>query len=84
MESAIICFCQYRNLFIILIITLVLCLLYLYLYSITVITIHIKDKFIISINHFIIANTKKYLQSDWLKGVQYWSYLYSVFNICNL
>ena len=30
----------------------------------------------------IIANTKKYLQSDWLRGVQYWLYLYSVFNIC--
>ena len=27
---------------------------------------------------------KKYLQSDWLKGVQYWPYLYSVFNICTL
>ena len=25
---------------------------------------------------------KKYLQSDWLRGVQYWPYLYSVFNIC--
>ena len=32
----------------------------------------------------IIANTKKYLQSDWLREVQYWPYLYSVFNICTL
>ena len=32
----------------------------------------------------IIANTKKYLQSDWLTGVQYWPYLYSFFNICTL
>ena len=32
----------------------------------------------------IIAYTKKYLQSDWLRGVQYWLYLYSVFNICTL
>ena len=31
-----------------------------------------------------IANTKKYLQSDWLRGVQYWPYLYYVFNICTL
>ena len=29
-----------------------------------------------------IAGTKKYLQSDWVRGVQYWPYLYSVFNIC--
>ena len=28
----------------------------------------------------VIANTKKYLQSDWLRGVQYRPYLYSVFN----
>ena len=27
---------------------------------------------------------EKYLQSDWLRGVQYWPYLYSVFNICTL
>ena len=32
----------------------------------------------------IIAYTKKYLQSDWLRGVQYWPYLYSIFNICTL
>ena len=32
----------------------------------------------------IIAYTKKYLQSDWLRGAQYWRYLYSVFNICIL
>ena len=32
----------------------------------------------------VIANTKKYLQSDWPRGVQYWPYLYSVFNICAL
>ena len=32
----------------------------------------------------IIANTKKCLQSDWVRGVQYWSYLYSAFNICTL
>ena len=29
----------------------------------------------------IIASTEKYLQSDWLRGVQYWTYLYSAFNI---
>ena len=33
---------------------------------------------------FIIVNMKKYLQSDWLRGEQYWSYLCSVFNICTL
>ena len=33
---------------------------------------------------FVIAYTKKYLQSDWLRGVHYWPYLYSVFNICTL
>ena len=33
---------------------------------------------------YFIANTKKYLQSYWLRGVQYWPYLYSVFNICTL
>ena len=27
---------------------------------------------------------KKYLQSDWPRGVQYWPYLYSLFNICTL
>ena len=26
----------------------------------------------------VITNTKKYLQSDWLRGVQYFQYLYSV------
>ena len=31
-----------------------------------------------------IANTEKYLQFDWLRGVQYWPYLYSVFNTCTL
>ena len=31
-----------------------------------------------------IAKMEKYLQSDWLRGVQYWPDLYSVFNICNL
>ena len=31
--------------------------------------------------HHVIAYTKKYLQSDWLREVQY---LYSVFNICTL
>ena len=36
----------------------------------------------IHIIYIFIANTKKYLQSDWLRGVQYWPYLYSVFNIC--
>ena len=30
---------------------------------------------------FIIAYTKKYLQTDWVRGVQYWPYLYPVFNI---
>ena len=33
---------------------------------------------------WIIANTKKYLLSHWLRGVQYWPYLYSVFNISTL
>ena len=28
----------------------------------------------------IVIYMKKYLQSDWLRGVQYWLYLYSVFN----
>ena len=28
------------------------------------------------------SDTKKYLQSDWLRGVQYWPYLHPVFNIC--
>ena len=32
----------------------------------------------------LIANTKNYLQSGWVKAVQYWSYLYSVFDICTL
>ena len=30
----------------------------------------------------VIFNTKKYVQSDWVRGVQYWLNLYSVFNIC--
>ena len=30
------------------------------------------------------VNTKKYLQSDWVRAVQYWPYLYSVLNICTL
>ena len=34
--------------------------------------------------HTFIAHKKKYLQSDWLRGVQHWPYLYSVFNICTL
>ena len=28
--------------------------------------------------------TRKNLQSDWLRGVQYWPYLYFVYNICTL
>ena len=32
----------------------------------------------------LIANTKKYLQFDWLRGVQYWPYLHSVLNISTL
>ena len=32
----------------------------------------------------LIANTKKYLKFDWVRGVQYWPYLYSVFSICTL
>ena len=32
----------------------------------------------------VIACTKKYLQSDCLRGIQYWPYLYFVFNICTL
>ena len=27
----------------------------------------------------VIANTKEYLPSDWVRGVQYWLYLHSVF-----
>ena len=30
------------------------------------------------------ANTRKYLQYDWVRGVQHWPYLHSVFNICTL
>ena len=37
-----------------------------------------------TVNYSVIAYTKKYLQSDWLRGEQYWPYLYSVFNICTL
>ena len=33
---------------------------------------------------YLFANTEKYLQSDWLRGVKYWPYLYSFFNICTL
>ena len=32
----------------------------------------------------VIANMKKCLQSDWARGVQYWPYLYYIFNICTL
>ena len=32
--------------------------------------------------YIYIVYTKKYLHSDWLRGLQYWPYLYSVFNIC--
>ena len=32
----------------------------------------------------LIAYTKKYPQSELLRGVQYWPYLYPVFNICTL
>ena len=32
----------------------------------------------------IITNTKKYLQSHWVRGVQYWPYLYSVFHTLTL
>ena len=32
----------------------------------------------------LIPNRKKYLQSDWVRGIQYWPYLYSAFNIYNL
>ena len=30
------------------------------------------------------VEAKKHLQCDWLRGVQRWPYLYSVFNICTL
>ena len=33
---------------------------------------------------FFITKTRKYLQSDQLRGVQYWLYLYSAFSICIL
>ena len=46
--------------------------------------IYIKHiTYIIFICPFI-AYTKKYLQSDSLRGVQYWPYLYSTLNICTL
>ena len=32
----------------------------------------------------LIANTKKYLQCDWVRGIQYWLYLQFVFNICTI
>ena len=32
----------------------------------------------------LIAITKRYLQSDWLRGVQYWPNLYSILNIFTL
>ena len=32
--------------------------------------------------YIYIAYMKKYLQSDCLRGVEYCSYLYSVYNIC--
>ena len=37
-----------------------------------------------NVKHTLIVKTKKYLQSDWLRGVQYWPNLYNVFNICTL
>ena len=37
-----------------------------------------------SIVLLVITNTTKNLQSDWLREVKYWPYLYSVFNICTL
>ena len=42
--------------------------------------------FLLHINYIfiIIANSKKYLQFDWLRGVQYWPYLYFVLNTCTL
>ena len=43
-----------------------------------------KDIFKLNAVIVIIANAKKYLQSDWVRGVQYWPYLYSVFNIYTL
>ena len=53
----------------------------MYFFSIKINLYSIKCAFIIS---KLIAYTKKYLQSDWLRGVQHWSYLYSFFNICIL
>ena len=52
-------------------------------YCICVIYLQILAYICLDIN-IIIANMKKYLQSDWLRVVQYWPYLYSVFNICTL
>ena len=44
--------------------------------------IYISDKLVIACFSrtvtAIITNTKKYMQSNWLRGVQYWPYLYSV------
>ena len=53
----------------------------MYFFSIKINLYSIKCVFIIS---KLIAYTKKYLQSDWLRGVQHWSYLYSFFNMCIL
>ena len=44
----------------------------------------IKEKMYNGIIYNVITYTKKYLQPDWLRGVQYWPHLYSVFNICTL
>ena len=41
--------------------------LYIYVYEYMYICMYI---------YVFIAYTKKYLQSDWLRGVQYWPYLY--------
>ena len=39
-------------------------------------TLHWKNCHEYKMVYTLIANTKKYLQSEWLRGVQYWLYLY--------
>ena len=48
---------------------------------------HIQDKLLPDVVLYLcllIPYRKKYLQSDWLRRVQYCPYLYTVFNVCTL
>ena len=62
--------------------TLINLLIVVHLYLILFLIDTVCDK-VVPEDPFI-ANTKKYQQSDWLRGAQYWPYLYSVFNIRTL